>query len=166
MDWYLFWTAFGSVFTALACFIALFYPLYEHRKKLKLSLKLNQTVWTIDNSMKECYCSISIVNNSKEIIYIYSACLLINGKYFHQIIDPYDANRLYQIIYKNPLPYPLKVNEKIEINYSTKGLQDFLKNKEIDFKSPIFVVVKDSNDKEYKLKTKYEVKDILNKILE
>ena len=86
-DWNLFWSALSSIGTMLACIIALFQPIIEQQKKLKIQFKHN-IVALYPNNEQEEMCVAYITNNSRVSIYLSAVNLLIDGKYYQQLALP------------------------------------------------------------------------------
>lgn len=153
-DWSLFWDALGSIGTMLACIIALFQPIIEQQKKLKIQFKHDIVTFFPNNEQnneQEEMCVVYITNNSRVSVYLSAVNLLIDGKYYQQLTLP--NNDLYYQKY----PYELKVGERMEINFSKKELLKKFKSKEFD-NSIISIVASDTRGKSYKKKTKISVK--------
>lgn len=155
MDWSLFWTAFGSIGTMLACIIALFQPIIErhieYRRRLKLSMRIDMVAMYPDDT-NEYFCEVNIVNQSHINLYIHNVSLLVEGQYLQQFCLPNNP------IYVNHLPYELKIGEKYSVNFSKTELKKVLKDAKNN--SVIYIVASDSYGKIYKQKTKFTVADI------
>lgn len=149
-DWSLFWDALGSIGTMLACIIALFQPIIEQQKKLKIQFKHDIVAFYPNNEQEEM-CVVYITNNSRVSVYLSVVNLLIDGKYYQQLTLPNN------VLYYQKYPYELKVGERMEINFSKKELLKKFKSKEFD-NSIIIVVATDTCGKFYKKKTKISIK--------
>ena len=154
-DWNLFWGALSSIGTMLACIIALFQPIIEQQKKLKIQFK-HDIVALYSNNEQEKMCVVYITNNSRVNVYLSAVNLLIDGKYYQQLALPNN------VLYYQKYPYELKVGERMEVNFSKKELLENFKSKGFD-NSIIIIVAADTGGKSYKKKTKISVKMLKEK---
>lgn len=159
MNLELFWSAFGSIGTMLACIIAVLQPIVERyierKKKVIVSFETNRVVVLPSlEDIKQEICTVFLTNNGNSSIYVTNISLLVDGQYLRQIAVPCNP------VYYQEFPKELRVGEQLDFNFSKGKLHDQLQN--FSAWLPVFIVVSFTDGKVYKQKTKSTVGDIIN----
>lgn len=159
MNLELFWSAFGSIGTMLACIIAVLQPIVERyierKKKVIVSFETDRVVvLPSPDDFKQEICTVFLTNNGNSNIYVTNISLLVDGQYIRQVAVPGDP------IYYCAFPKELRVGERLDFNFSKGKLHDKLQNFSAEL--PVYIAVSFTDGKIYKQKTKNTVGDIIN----
>lgn len=159
MNLELFWSAFGSIGTMLACIIAVLQPIVERyieqKKKVIVRFETDRAVvLPLPDDFKQEICTVFLTNDGNSNIYVTNISLLVDGLYLQQIAVPRDP------IYYQGFPKELRVGERLDFNFSKDALCDQLQN--FNAELPIYVAVSFTDGKVYRQKTKSTVGDIIN----
>ena len=170
MDWNLFWTAFGAVggtVGALATFTAVVVALWQtkisYKKKLKLSFTDDIAVVPDNGSNYYRYIGVTVTNIGNRDVVIQKWGFVCHDKSMMQIIT--DTSKIGRVI-QTSLPHKLHIEESINLYYDKTLFHTFLdeniKKGSLKLDKRIKFYVTDSTSKNYYVKTKKTVKELLN----
>lgn len=167
--WSLIISAFGSVATFAAVFVALWQTKIAYKKKLKLSL--NEGCVALDPNRvfeDEEYMCLTVSNIGNRNIVLKNSCFMIGKKCLTLLCLPHNLNIIQQTLYgKNNQEKKLLISECIEINFPVKKVREAIKE-ELDSnpklsKKRFKIVVFDASGTKYCIKSKSTISQFVAK---